>query len=153
MPNTLLAKGEPKVSNEAVKDALERMKTALDDAKSNLTTAQQWMKHAVEKKRRTEEYKIGDEVVLSIANLRAYCTNLPPKIKARWVGAFCIHKIVSPIAFGLDLPLGWQIHPIFHVSKLKRYIRSKEFLREVEPPSLVLVVDTLEYENEGILRQ
>ena len=69
MPNTLLAKGEPKVSNEAVKEALERMKTALVDAKSNLTIAQQWMKRVVDKKRRTEEYKIGDEVVLSTANL------------------------------------------------------------------------------------
>ena len=38
VPNTLLAKGEPKVSNEAVKEALERMKTVLVDAQSNLTT-------------------------------------------------------------------------------------------------------------------
>ena len=40
-PNTLLAKGEPKVSNEVVKKALEQMKTALIDAQFNLTTAQQ----------------------------------------------------------------------------------------------------------------
>ena len=38
MPNTLLAKEEPKVSNEAVKEALEQMKTALVDPQSNLTT-------------------------------------------------------------------------------------------------------------------
>ena len=88
MPNTLLAKGEPKVSNEAVKEALV-------DTKSNLTTAQQWMKRVVDKKRRIEEYKIGNKVVLSTANLRTYCPNLPPKIKARWVGPFCIQKIVS----------------------------------------------------------
>ena len=69
MPNTLLAKGEPKFSNEVVKEALQRMKTALVDVQSNLTTAQQWMKRAVDKKRWTEEYKIGDEVVLSTANL------------------------------------------------------------------------------------
>ena len=69
MPNTLLAKGEPKVSNEAVKEALEWMKMALVDAQSNLIIAQQWMKRAVDKKRRIEEYKIGDEVVLSTANL------------------------------------------------------------------------------------
>ena len=68
-----MAKGEPKVSNEAVKEALERMKTALVDAKSNLTIAQQRMKRVVDKKRRTEEYQIGDEVVLSTANLRTYC--------------------------------------------------------------------------------
>ena len=152
MPNTLLAKGEPKVSNEAVKEALERMKTALVDAKSNLTTTQQRIKRAVNKKRRTEEYKIGEEVVLSTANLRTYYPNLPPKIKARWVGPFRIQKIVSPIAFGLDLPPGWWIHPVFHVSKLKRYIRSQELLTEVEPPPPVLVGDTLEYEVEGILR-
>ena len=38
------------------------------------------------------------------------------------------------------------------MSKLKRYIRSEEFLREVESPPPVLVGDTLEYEVEGILR-
>ena len=90
MPNTLLAKGEPKVSNEAVKEALERMKMALVDAKSNLTTAQQQMKRAVDKKRRTKDYKISDEVVLSTSNLQTYCPNLRPKIKAQWVGPFSI---------------------------------------------------------------
>ena len=40
VPNTLLANGQPKVSNEAVKEALEQMKTALLDAQSNLSTAQ-----------------------------------------------------------------------------------------------------------------
>ena len=89
-PNTLLAKGEPKVSKEAVKEALKRMTTVLVDAQPNLTTVQQWMKRAVAKKRRNEEYKIGDEVVLSTANLWTYCPNLLPKIKARWVGPFCI---------------------------------------------------------------
>ena len=69
MPNTLLAKGEHRVSNKAVKEALEWMKMALVDAQSNLTIAQQWMKCTVDKKKQTEEYKIGNEVVLSTANL------------------------------------------------------------------------------------
>ena len=49
------------------------------------------------------------------------------------------------------MPLGWQIHHIFHISKLKHYIHSEEFLREVELPPPILVGDTLEYEVEGIL--
>ena len=109
------------------------------------------MKRVVDKKRRTQEYKFGDEVVLSTENLRTYCPNLPPKIKARWVSPFCIQELVSPVARGLDLPQGWRIHPVFNVSKLKRYIRLEEFLREVELPPPILVGVTLEYEVEGIL--
>ena len=104
MPNALLAKGEPKVSKKGVKEAPKQMKAALVDAQSNLTKAQQRMKRAVDKKRRMEEYKISDEVVLSTVNFQTYCPNLPPKIKARWVGRFCIQKLESPVAFGLDLP-------------------------------------------------
>ena len=37
VPNTLVDKAEPKVSNEAVKEAPEWMKTAPIDAHSNLT--------------------------------------------------------------------------------------------------------------------
>ena len=91
-------------------------------------------------------------MVLSTTNLQTYCPNLPPKIKARWVSPFRIWEIVSPVAFELDLPPGWWIHPVFHTIKLKRYICSEEFLREVEPPPPILVGDTLEYEVEEILR-
>ena len=97
------------------------------------------MKLAMDKKRRTEKYKVSIEVVLSTANLWTYCPNLPPEIKARWFGPFCIQKLVSPVAFGLDLLQGWQIHLIFHASKLKCYISSEEFLREVKLPPPVLV--------------
>ena len=80
------------------------MKIALVDAQSNLIIAQQWMKRAVDKKRRTKDCNIGNEVILSTANLQTYSPNLLPKIKAKWVGPFCIQKLVSPVAFGLDLP-------------------------------------------------
>ena len=69
MSNTLLAHGAPMVSKEAVTEALERMKMALVDAQSNLTTAQQRMTRVLDKKRQTEKYKIGNEVVLSTTNL------------------------------------------------------------------------------------
>ena len=74
------------------------------------------------------------------------------KLKRRWVGPFTIDQVISPVAYRLDLPKGWQIHPTFHVSHLKAYHRHPEFEREVEPPPPVLVDGELEYEVEAILR-
>ena len=110
------------------------------------------MKCAVDKKRGTEDYNVGDEVVLFTTNLRTYCLHILQKIKERWMGPFCITKEESLVAFGLDLPPSWRIHPTFHISKLKCYIHSEKLLLEIKAPPLVLLGDTLEYEVEGILR-
>ena len=78
--------------------------------------------------------------------------HLPAKLRRRWVGPFKIAKVISPVAYGLDLPPTWRIHPVFHVSNLKRYIRSAEFTREEQPPPPILVEGEEEYEVEAILR-
>ena len=55
-------------------------------------------------------------------------------------------QFVSPVAFLLDLPPGWQIHPTFHANNLKGHIQHPEFEWEVEPPSPEIVNGKLEYE-------
>ena len=106
----------------------------------------------MDKARRTEEWVVGDRVFLTTWNLWTFAPHLPSKLKRRWVGPFTIAKVVSPVAFRLNLPPGWQIHPTFHASNLKAYIRHPEFEREVEPPPPELVDGNLEYEVEAILR-
>ena len=56
------------------------------------------------------------------------------------------------MAYGLDLPPTWRIHPIFHVSNLTRFQRSRESEREERPFSPVVVDGKEEYEMEAILR-
>ena len=130
----------------------KRMKIALTEAQTNLEHAQCKMAHAVNCSRRSEQYKICDEVVLNTTNLRNYCPHLLAKLRARWAGPFTISQVISPMAYKVDLPPGWQIHPVFYIDRLKRYVHSKEFLREVEPPPSILVEDHLEYEVEDLIQ-
>ena len=134
-----------------MKETLERMKTALAEAQTNLECAQCRMANAVNRSRRLEQYNIGDEVVLSTTNLRNYYPHFPAKLRAWWVGPFTISRVVSPMAYKLNLPPGRQIHPVFHIDRLKRYVCLEESLWEVEPPRLVLVEDHLGFEVEDLI--
>ena len=93
------------------------MKIALTEAQTNLERAQCRMAKAVNRSRRSEQYNIGDEVVLSTTNLRNYCPHLLAKLRARWVGPFTISRVVSPVAYKVDLPPGSQIHLVFHIDR------------------------------------
>ena len=74
------------------------------------------------------------------------------KLRRHLIGPFSIAKVISLVAYWLDLlPILW-IHPIFHVSNLKRFHPSEEFERVERPPSPIVVDSEEEFEVEAILR-
>ena len=150
LPTSILHRGESSTV-DAVQEMVTRMKTALAEAQANLTLAQNRARQYANRSRRDEQFEVGQEVVLSTRNLRVD-EHLPTKLKRRWVGPFKISKVVSPVAYRLDLPSAWRIHPVFHASTLKAYHRSREFVREESPPPPILVDGVEEYEVEAILR-
>ena len=127
------------------------MNTTLEEAQTSLVVAQSRAREQANRSRRQEAYEEGSEVVLSTRNLRVD-QHLPTKIRRRWIGPFKVLKVISPVAYKLDLPPTWRIHPVFHVSNLKRYHRSTEFERTEKPPPPVMVEGEEEYEVEAILR-
>ena len=60
--------------------------------------------------------------------------------------------MISLVAHGLYLPVTQHIHPIFHVSNLKRFHWSSDFEREERPPSPMVVNREEEYEVDAILK-
>ena len=151
VPSALMHGGGVSSGVEAVQTMVDRMKTALEEAQANLSVAQTRAQAYVNKSRREETYEVGDEVVLTTRHIPV-SQHLPAKLRRRWVGPFKIAKVISPVAYGLDLPPAWRVHPVFHVSNLKRFKRSKEFEREDQPPPPVMVEGEEEYEVEAILR-
>ena len=122
MPTALL-RGDVSTPIEAVHIMTDRMRSALEEAQANLSLVQCRARSQANKSQRDESFKVGDEVVLSTKHLHLD-QHLLTKLRRRWVGPFRVSKVLSLVAYGLDLPPRWKIHPVFHVSNLKSYFRS-----------------------------
>ena len=94
---------------------------------------------------------VGNEVVLATRHLHVN-QHLPVKPRRQWIGPFSIAKVISLVAYWLDLPPIWRIHLVFHVLNLKRFHRSEEFKRVERLPSPIVANGEEEFKVEAILR-
>jgi len=128
----------------------QTMADVLNKAKAALQAAKDRQKSYADRSRKEVLFQVGDQVLLSTVNLNL---NLKThrKLLPRWVGPFKIIKVVSDVAYTLELPepyLQAKIHPTFHVSLLKPYKSDGTF----HPPAPLLIDGELEYEVEDILQ-
>jgi hypothetical protein len=73
------------------------------------------------------------------------------KLGARHSGPFKIIKVISPVAYCLDLPPHWKIFNTFHVSLLTPYKEMEEHGKNFLEPPPDLINDKPEYEVEEVL--
>ncbi|GMI89932.1 hypothetical protein HRI_002662500 [Hibiscus trionum] len=112
----------------SVDRSLQHMETALNMLKFYLQRAQVIMKQHADRKRTECEYQIGDLVYLKLQPYRKQtvkkrvCQKLAPK----WFGPFRIVDRIWKVAYKLQLPKDSRVHPIFHISQLKKHIGSEE---------------------------
>lgn len=103
----------------AAQDFAENMRDAIEDAKLKLQEAQARQAYHANQHRRDVKYKVGDKVRLSTVNLKLPST-MARKLAAKYIGPFKVVKVVSPVAYKLQLPPTMKrIHPVFHVSMLQ----------------------------------
>ena len=79
------------------------LKTTLEEAQANLSLAQSRPCIQANKSCRDKMLEVGEEVVISTSNLNIN-QQLPAKLGRCWVGPFKIAKVISPVAYVLDLP-------------------------------------------------
>ena len=108
------------------------------------------MKKNADQHRRAVDYTVGDAVLLNTRYLRF--KKRPRKLQRRFVGPFEIKRKISSVAYELELPASWSVHPVFHSSLLKPW-RESEWSCPVDTPVADLEVSQEPvYQVERILK-
>ena len=94
---------------------VKRIDAGLEEAKRNLKFAQEMQKRQADKYRRKVNYKVGDQVFITTANM----SSLSSKLRPKYIGPYPIKKVLSDLVVELDLPSSLEIHPRVHVDKIK----------------------------------
>jgi transposase InsO family protein len=135
----------------SVEQSLDQIKEVQTELKEALSLAQAAMKEQFDKHvRPTPEWKIGDEVWLNSRNILT--TRPSPKMDHRWLGPFSVLSKISTSAYKLTLPDSMKgIHPVFHVSVLRKHVPDTIADRQTNTPDPIIVDGMDKWEVEGIL--
>ena len=123
----------------------------LSQFKANLATAINRMKQLADVRRRNDEFAVGDLVYLKLQPYRQHSVfrRASYNLAARYYGPYPVVKRIGSVAYLLLLPEGSRVHPVFHISVLKRQIGEAVQCTPTLPP----LTDTkaLDPEPENIL--
>jgi hypothetical protein len=67
------------------------------------------------------------------------------------MGPYKIIKVISPVSYMLALPKTMKIHPVIHISQLRKYEHGSPFSPKYEQPAPEMVDGHEEYEVEKII--
>jgi hypothetical protein len=124
---------------------IEEAEEKVEKIRENLKIAQSRQKSYVDKRRRELSFAVGDRVYLKVSPLRGTKRFLVKgKLAPRYVGPYPITRRIGSLAYQLALPETMAgVHPVFHVSQLKKSEKAVE-AKQV-PMELLDLQDNLEY--------
>jgi hypothetical protein len=117
----------------ALQAVLQEMDSTLETAKTLQQAALDRQATYANQRRRPHTFQADQYVMLNSKNLR-FRGKGRRKLYPRFIGPFLITEMVGPNAARLRLPVGWAMHPVFHVSLLKLYkgnVASAELLEQL----------------------
>jgi len=119
---------------------VEKMKEIQEEAKAALRKAQEDIRKYADRKRSdTDEYKVGDLVMLSTKDLKYQMVRRrTEKLTERFVGPYRVKEIISSNVVKLELPSTVKIHPVVNVSRVQRYVRQVEGQSKEQPAPVII---------------
>ncbi|KAE8709758.1 hypothetical protein F3Y22_tig00110328pilonHSYRG00349 [Hibiscus syriacus] len=122
---------------DAVQDVMQQREQLNSLLREQLLKASNRMKQISDQHRTAREFQVGDEVYLKLQPYRQTSITLRKNLKldARYFGPYKIQKRVGQVAYQLELPPDSKLHPVFHISLLKKRIW-KQRLILMNPPEV-----------------
>ncbi len=145
-PLTMEVTKDHLTKGEEIADTLQR---TVHTAKRLLDAAKARYKSYADRGRRVVTFSVGEHVLLSTKNLKLRVKH-DTKLLPKYIGPLKVVSVVGAVAYKLELPPKWRVHPVFHVSLLKKYISRNAEGHVATPPVEWLDEEPL-YEVEAIV--
>ena len=130
-------------------DMIREMTEAVLQIRQRMQTAQNRQKSYADRRRRALEFAIGDQVFLKVAPMKGIMRfGKKGKLSPRYIGSFSVIERIGDVSHRLHLPTSMsQIHNVFHVSMLRKYIANPSHILKNE---LVELKADLSYEEKPV---
>ncbi|KAK1651077.1 hypothetical protein QYE76_068882 [Lolium multiflorum] len=111
--------------NQTLQAWIDERKLMQQVLQQNLHHARQLMKQQADKNRTPRTFDVGDAVFVKLQPYVqvSVARRANHKLSFRYYGPYNIIKCINPVAYKVDLPSSSRIHPVFHVSQLRKCLK------------------------------
>jgi hypothetical protein len=117
---------------------LQQRRLMTDLVKQHLNRVVTRMKNQADKGHTERQFQAGESVFLKLQPYvqSSLATRANQKLSFKFFGPYTIVQKVGSVAYKLDLPAASSVHPVFHVSQLKKVVGVTAQVSQTLPPDL-----------------
>jgi hypothetical protein len=135
-PPSITSSRKEKSKVQVVEDHIEHQQQVLQILKDNMTMAQNHMKQQVDQHHSERSFEVWDWVFLRLQPYKHMSLKQDKKdnkLSPKYYGPYKVLQNIGTMAYKLELPASSRVHPVFHVSCLKKVIGDNILVQTIFP--------------------